>query len=182
MDRSTSMKTITRMKTINHHIEFEGNNKYVKRKIGKQLNIDEKFKIKSFIKYMSKNRPTYVMGYLLDHELIIDHQFNPDVTPCPDPVIVQYVYDLYKLVIEHEVLSGYRIWALEQDGSSDHGYMYTNTLNEVNKMFIEFMKEKEKDSLNVVTDCYGIIQTLSKQMDEKFKKYYGFPRRKNSMN
>ena len=179
MDRSISMNTISKMKTINHHIKFEENNKYIKRKIGKQLSIDEKFKIKSFIKFMSKNRPNYVMKYLLDAEVIIEQQFNPDVVKCPNPLIVQYVYDIYKLVIEHEVLSGYRIWALEQDGSPDHGYMYTNTLNEVNHLFIEFIREKNKNSLNIVTNYYGVIDILTKQMDEKFKKYYGFPRRKN---
>ena len=182
---TNEISNFSRMKTIDHHnrnIEsafiklvkenmdeqsisiFHADNKMLhKRRCGMEISEREKSEMKAFIDFLCDCSPIYLGPVLTNSNYVLEVEYKKERV---NPIIAQYIFDIYKLLFENELMSGYKIWALEQQGECEYGYHFHNTINEIIYLYIKYMR--------LMTPNCSKLNIIKKKMDKRFHDYYGF--------
>lgn len=189
---TNQISNFSRMKTIDHknHVELSfkkgfaeqingglindgeihSNESYKlerKKKVGMDMDEREKSEMKGFIDFLCDSSPTYLRPLLTNSHFVLEVEYKRDRM---NPIVAQYVFDLYKLMFENEPMSGYKVWAMEQQGDHKYGYQFHNTINEIICLYIKYMK--------LMTPNCAKLPIIIDKMSKRFHEYYGFSPRK----
>ena len=188
-DNQTEISTFSRMKTIDHH-NNDGETEFitylqevmdqniVDESTNTVINTEEEFKrkragmamtkreiseMRAFIEFLCDSSPIYLKPVLTNTKYVFDVEYQRGDM---NPIVAQYIFDLYKLLFEDEIMSGYKVWAIEQHGEHKYGYKFHNTINEIVYLYIKYMRLMTPNcpKLNIITD----------KMKVRYQEYYGF--------
>jgi hypothetical protein len=140
----------------------------LQRRAGMRMTPKEKAAIKSFLEFLYASKPIYIPKRLTISSYVLDIEYEK---PYIEPLIAQYVFDIYKLLFENEVMSGYKIWAIEQQGDRKLGYSFHNSINEITYLYVKYMRCLMKP----------ISHNITNEMKMRYEAYYGFPPNKNKI-
>ena len=181
---TNEISNFSRMKTIDHHNQntesaftklvkeniddqmlstFHNKKKLHKRRSGLEINEREKSEMKAFIDFLCDCSPTYLRPVLTNSNYVLEVEYKKERV---NPIIAQYIFDLYKLLFENEIMSGYKVWALEQQGEYEYGYHFHNTINEIIYLYMKYLR--------LMTPNCSKLNIIKNKMDQRFQDYYGF--------